>query len=289
MQPVFERRLEQISRDSEEYLPIIYENLQQMEGCFEILIPKFDDRSEIDFDALMKGDIDSSKAMTDDQNTYKEELRSHGLGSSRYKLEIVISKNPVADEVHESKENKVVYEQLREGYKVARDKHIKQLTEWANSLGRMELPANNGVRNVLLKKLLDVKADVAETTRKAELLGIQIPSKEEQKSDDDDDEDDEYLNELFEEVDVPSSSSTSKRQRKPKLPPARRIFPLAFEPGMEDDATYNRTRTLPEVKTSETKQQGELRPSRDKGKGKATIASDTKEDLLKKAPVVEAS
>ena len=73
--------------------------------------------------------------------TYTQELRSHGLGSSRYKLEIVISKNPVADEVHESKENKVVYEQLREGYKVAQDKHIKQLTEWINSLGRMELPA----------------------------------------------------------------------------------------------------------------------------------------------------
>ena len=30
MQPVFERRLEQISNDSEGYLPTVQENLQQM-------------------------------------------------------------------------------------------------------------------------------------------------------------------------------------------------------------------------------------------------------------------
>ena len=94
--------------------------------------------------------------------------------------------------------------------------------------------------------------------RKAELLGIEVPSKGEQKSDDDDDDDDdnEYLDELFEEVDVPFSSSSSKRLRKAKLPPARRIFPLAFESGMEEDVTYNRARTFPEVDTTKTIQVG---------------------------------
>ena len=91
--------------------------------------------------------------------------------------------------------------------------------------------------------------------RKAELLGIQAPSKEEQKSDDDDD-DDEYLDEFFEEVDVSSSSPSSNRLRKATLPPARRIFPLAFEPGMEDDVTYNSARTFPEVDTTKTAQVG---------------------------------
>ncbi|KAI9256504.1 hypothetical protein BDA99DRAFT_516598 [Phascolomyces articulosus] len=285
MQPVYERRLQQISNESEEYLSIIHENLQQMQGCFEILLPKYDDGSDIDFEALMKGDIESSKAMTQDQNNYKEELRSHGLGSSRYKLEIVISKNPVADEVHESKENEVVFEQLREGYKVARNKHNKQLTIWINSLGRMELQ-NNENRNILLKKLLDVKADIIDTIRKSELLGIQLPSKEGEASDDNDDE---YLDELFEEIDVPSSSTRARLSRS-KLPPAQRIFPLAFEPGMEDDVTYIRTRLFSETESIDeqgsSKDGNSSSKGKGKGKGKAIMTPD-KEELLKKAPVVE--
>ncbi|KAI9489681.1 hypothetical protein BDB00DRAFT_602872 [Zychaea mexicana] len=247
MQPVYERRLEQIASESEEQLPIIYENLQQMEGCFEILIPKYDDASGIDFDALMKGDIESSKVEAQDHNTYKEEIRSHGLASNRYKLEIVMSENPVADEVHESNENQVIFEQLRESYKVARDKHAKELNGWINSLGRMDLQNSEG-RRTLLKKLLDVKAEMTETIRKAELLGIRLPADDNAEESEDEDE---YLDELFEEVELPSSSSRAKKNEKnPRLPPAQRIFPLAFEPGMEEDVTYNRAHVFPEVKSS---------------------------------------
>jgi hypothetical protein len=45
---------------------------------------------------------------------------------------------PVMDEVHESKDNEVVYEQLREAYKVLETKQIKQVNDWINSLVRMD-------------------------------------------------------------------------------------------------------------------------------------------------------
>lgn len=90
-----------------------------------------------------------------------------------------------------------------------------------------------------------------EATRKSDLLGIpaQIEKAQEQA-------DDEFLDELFEEVEIPESSSLARKSKPSsnaaeedkfsscKLPPAQRIFPLAYEPAMEEDVTYNRTRVF---------------------------------------------
>jgi hypothetical protein len=59
--------------------------------------------------------------------------------------------------------------------------------------------------------------------------------------------DEEDIDTLFEEVEVPTldEPSTSVESDKPsttiksnKLPPAQRVFPLAHEPHMAEDATY---------------------------------------------------
>lgn len=42
------------------------------------------------------------------------------------------------DQVQESEENEVLYEQLREGYKLLKTKHQNQINEWINSLTRIE-------------------------------------------------------------------------------------------------------------------------------------------------------
>lgn len=103
---------------------------------------------------------------------------------------------------------------------------------------------------------------MADAIRKSELLNIHISDekKEAQKENEEEEDDDEYLEELFEEVEVPqgeSSKSAAKKRLEPqevgsatipssKLPPAQRIFPLAYEPGMEEDVTYNRARVFPQ-------------------------------------------
>lgn len=62
---------------------------------------------------------------------------SHGLASNRYRITIDLSENPIADQVHESEENKVVYEALRERLKLLQTKHKKQLDDWIDSISRI--------------------------------------------------------------------------------------------------------------------------------------------------------
>lgn len=63
-------RYEILQADVEDHLDIIEDNLTNMEGCFEILVPKNNFlHDDIDFDALMRGEA-SSKQTQDD--TYRE-------------------------------------------------------------------------------------------------------------------------------------------------------------------------------------------------------------------------
>lgn len=92
-----------------------------------------------------------------------------------------------------------------------------------------------------MKKLLDVKAKATEISHKAKLLHIQILHREQKRINSDEiEEEDEFEDELFEDVDVPEPSNNSNNAAESsKLPPTQRIFPLAYEPSMMEDATYN--------------------------------------------------
>lgn len=52
-----------------------------------------------------------------------------------------MSENPIMDQVQESEENEVLYEQLRESYKLLKTKHQNKVNEWINSLTRIEINA----------------------------------------------------------------------------------------------------------------------------------------------------
>lgn len=101
-----------------------------------------------------------------------------------------------------------------------------------------------------MKNLINIKGDMAEVTRKVKLLGIELPSDYKQSNNnnnqDYDDEDDEYMDEIFEDIELPDISqegpSTSKDNThisNALLPPSQRMFPLSFEPHMTEDVTYN--------------------------------------------------
>ncbi|KAI8384875.1 uncharacterized protein BYT42DRAFT_563925 [Radiomyces spectabilis] len=287
-----ERRYEHIKIEMEEQLELIQENLKSMESCFEILVPKNADDTSIDFDALMKGDMAASNRSTDD--AYKQSILSHGLASNRYKITIDLSENLLEDQVQESEENEIIYEQLREAYTLMETKHIKQVTQWMNTLVKLEY-TDSREKEKLIKQLIDVKAAMTEAGRKAKLLGIQVM--ERRKSKDDrgtaaEEDEDEFLNELFEEVDIPTEtsekaeSSSGKLGRtisSTKLPPGQRIFPLAYEPAMSEDVTYSGAR----VRSESPSDKASSDASHDtNGKGKQP-EDPLREELLKRAPVVE--
>ena len=100
----------------------------------------------------------------------------------------------------------------------------------------------------MLKQLLSLKTKINhDTLRKSDLLGI-----EQQQQQDEEEED--YLEELFEDVPLDGSShqesgATSDKNHdrlSTKFPPAQRIFPLAYEPGLEEDVTYNKAAVFPQ-------------------------------------------
>lgn len=171
---------------------------------------------------------------------------------------------PVMDQVHESKDNEVVYEQLREAYKVLETKQIKQVNDWINSLVRMDhivrdphkdhpiankfhYLQDSSEKEPYIKQLIQAKNDTTEAIRKVKLLGIELlPDRPHHSSDNGDDNDDhiddDYLDELFEDVELPELDSEAPLEHtitSTNLPPAHRLFPLSYEPSMTEDATYS--------------------------------------------------
>ncbi|SAM09557.1 hypothetical protein [Absidia glauca] len=286
MKTIQERRYEQIKAEMSDRLDLILETIKNMETCFEILIPKNSpaESSSLDFEALIRGDVESS----DKGDDYKEAIVSHGLGSNRYSITIDMSE-PVMDEVHESKDNEVVYEQLREAYKVLETKQIKQVNDWINSLVRMD-HIDTSEKEPYIKRLIQAKSDTTEAIRKVKLLGIELPPDRPHHSSDNDDDnddhiDDDYLDELFEDVEIPELDSEVPSEHtitSTKLPPAHRLFPLSYEPSMTEDVTYSGGKVQqPDLTALDKNSQRS-----NKGKEKETAGLD-REDLLKRAPVVE--
>ncbi|CAO3654017.1 unnamed protein product [Cunninghamella echinulata] len=300
MKVIEERRFEQIKVELGDQLELLHETIKNMESCFEILIPKnTNNTSTMDFESLLRGERQPIIDTSVDPEGYKDAIISHGLGSNRYSITINMSTdNPLEDQVHESDENKILYDQLREGYKLLETKQEKQVNRWMKSLIRME-HIDKKEKESIMKNLINIKGDMAEVIRKVKLLGIEIPFDHRQSNNnndqDYDDEDDEYLDEIFEDIELPDISqeepSTSKDHAhisNALLPPSQRMFPLSFEPHMAEDVTYNG----PQIQDfSLNKNNGlsdndnqKLNKGKEKEKQKDT---HLREELLKKAPVVE--
>lgn len=71
MRAIYQRRMTQIKREMEEHFDLMKENLNSMEGVFDILVPR-NEGDSIDFDALMKADYESSGTAADTGEKYRE-------------------------------------------------------------------------------------------------------------------------------------------------------------------------------------------------------------------------
>jgi hypothetical protein len=66
-------------------------------------------------------------------------MLSHGLGSSRYTITVDLSEDAIAEDIEETDDNHIVFDQLREAYTVLETKHIKQLNGWINALVKTDI------------------------------------------------------------------------------------------------------------------------------------------------------
>ncbi|KAI8078948.1 uncharacterized protein B0P05DRAFT_596799 [Gilbertella persicaria] len=274
-------RFELLKSDIDNHIELIRDNLTNMEGCFEILIPKnVFENDDLDFDALLRGEA-ANTTESGAGDTYKQNIISHGLGSNRYKITIDMSEETLMDDVKETEDNKIVFDQLREAYTLLETKQLSHLNTWINALIKIELADRVG-KEKLVKELLKLKEAANEAIRKCKLLGIEVyqpkPNSTSKLQIIEDNDDDEYMDELFEEVDIDTENKESAKDTlsSSKLPPTQRIFPLSFEPSMMEDATYSGPPPILPVESSINKE--------DKGKTKLNTG---KEELLKRAPVVE--
>ncbi|KAL7328480.1 hypothetical protein PS15p_206748 [Mucor circinelloides] len=271
-------RFEILKADMNDHLDIIKDNLANMEGCFEILIPKnvFQD-DDLDFDALLRGEAISSHPP--ESENYKDSILSHGLGSNRYQITIDMSEESLMDEVQETEDNRIVFDQLREAYTLLETKHMNQLNQWINTLIKIDL-ADKAEKEKWIKEVINLKGAALEAIRKAKLLKIEAIHKPAKRIDTTnmEEEDDEFGDELFEDVNVDRINAEERDKHtvsSSKLPPLQRLFPLSYDPTMIEDATYKG----PPSALDDT-----ANTPKDKGKQKV---NPEKEELYKRAPVVE--
>ncbi|KAL9541114.1 hypothetical protein MBANPS3_009305 [Mucor bainieri] len=287
-------RFEILKADMNDHLDLIKDNLTNMEGCFEILIPKNEFQDEdLDFDALLRGEASHSgpSAATD---SYKDSIVSHGLGSNRYQITIDMSEASLMEDVQETPDNKIVFDQLREAYTVLETKHMHQLNQWINTLVKMDL-ADKAEKEKWIKQIINLKGEASEAIRKAKMLKIEPVHKPTRRIDtthmEEEEDDDEFGDELFEDVNVDKVNAQERDKRaisSSKLPPLQRLFPLSYDPTMMEDATYKgppSSSLMPDAAaTTTTTTTTATTANKDKGKQKA---NPEKEDLYKRAPVVE--
>jgi hypothetical protein len=96
-----------------------------------------------------------------------------------------------------------------------------------------------GAKDALLKRIINLKNDIKEATRKSNLLGIDLQVEQQSTKNDSDDSDEEVEIPNFEDMSREAEASDARPTlQAKKLPPTQRVFPLAHEPHMSEDATY---------------------------------------------------
>ncbi|KAH0980126.1 hypothetical protein GBA52_007303 [Prunus armeniaca] len=80
-----------------------------------------------------------------------------------------------ADKIHENSENKVVFDALRELYKLLVMKHLVAVQEWISVLVRVEL-TDNRARDSYLKEFIDIRNHIQSVKKKCEESGCAIPN-----------------------------------------------------------------------------------------------------------------
>ncbi|KAI7863376.1 hypothetical protein BDF14DRAFT_1373640 [Spinellus fusiger] len=269
-----ERRMVLLKKDIEEHLSGIQENIKSMQTCFFLLVPKITQEDTAVFDALLRGDVQSDKRP---EESYSQSVQSHGLGSNRYRITIDMSEESMMEDVKETPENNVLYEQLRDSHKSLEKRHKQQVNRWMSRLSSLDT-SNKREKEDLLKRLIDIKMEMEDVSRKSHMLGVQIKVPHQEVKDESQEVENEFENELFEQVQVPEialekTTDAALSIGSTLLPPSQRIFPLSYEPRMIEDVTYRGIHTIPLPQRQEPKEDEEEDLER--------------KELLARAPIVE--
>ncbi|KAL2536332.1 UV-stimulated scaffold protein A-like protein [Forsythia ovata] len=118
------------------------------------------------FDIVKTKDADIPLVPTDDEEI--EEFRNSELRQIR------LDSLKEGERVQENTENKVVFDTLRELYKVLLTKHLAAIQEWISVLVRVEA-ADNRFRDSTLKEFIDIRNHIQSVKRKCEELGCSPP------------------------------------------------------------------------------------------------------------------
>uniref|UniRef100_A0A803KZP0 UV-stimulated scaffold protein A C-terminal domain-containing protein n=1 Tax=Chenopodium quinoa TaxID=63459 RepID=A0A803KZP0_CHEQI len=89
-----------------------------------------------------------------------------------------------AEKVHENSDNKVVFDALRELYKLLVKKHLVSVQEWISVLIRVEVD-DVRFRDSALKEFIDVRNRITAVKKKCEESGCALPKIRESEEDDD--------------------------------------------------------------------------------------------------------
>ncbi|KAF9300620.1 hypothetical protein BGZ74_007686 [Mortierella antarctica] len=302
------KKYEAAATEIDEQAPDIQENVRKMGACFDILVPKLDDEDTLNaiFSAEASNSPDDQDMEGDDEDMYATNANLHrhdplgvhdnALGSSRYRLEINVSKdNPV--NIAESEDNVEVFATLRESYRLIIKKHWPLVMGWLDVLMKVDQePGGKGraVYERLLRLVIDLKRDVADAKSKSEDLGVNMDTMYGPHGE----ESEESENE-FEEVEISNTAQSKAKgkqvDRKPLQPsprarkPANPVFAMLGEEVLKDDPTYTGgTRVKPSSRNVAKRNSGDSLEQKESSveRDVATPGEESRQELLARAPVV---
>jgi len=125
----------------------ILSSMDEIDGCLDILHSK----QELESD-----DILDDEELDDFRSLELQQLRREALNEG--------------EKVYESSDNKVVFDALRELYKLLVTKHLVSIQEWVSVLVRVEV-ADNRFRDSTLKEFIDIQNRVKSVKKRCEEAG----------------------------------------------------------------------------------------------------------------------
>lgn len=125
----------------------ILSTMEEIDGCLDILHSK----QELESD-----DILDDEELEDFRSLELQQLRREALNEG--------------EKVYESSDNKVVFDALRELYKLLVTKHLVSIQEWVSVLVRVEV-ADNRFRDSTLKEFIDIQNRVKSVKKRCEEAG----------------------------------------------------------------------------------------------------------------------
>lgn len=125
----------------------ILSTMDEIDGCLDILHSK----QELESD-----DILDDEELDDFRSLELQQLRREALNEG--------------EKVYESSDNKVVFDALRELYKLLVTKHLVSIQEWVSVLVRVEV-ADNRFRDSTLKEFIDIQNRVKSVKKRCEEAG----------------------------------------------------------------------------------------------------------------------